>query len=375
MRIVMTVSSLDKEFGGPSVAARDLFSALRGLGHDVVLIGAGDSREPGIIGLGRRGAFHSTLVPARVRPLRTAVRGADVVHVIGYRDPVGTIAALDAKCLGVPYVMEPSGMLQPRLRSFVLKRAFGAAIGRSLIGGAGRLVVASSVEADDLARLGTPCDRIAVRPNGVDFDALLPLPPRGRLRERLGIPAEAPLVLSLARISAIKGLPGLAHALGSLEGMWWLLAGPDGRDGTLEAVRTAVAEASMEDRAVVHATGLWGEDKRAALSEADVFCLPSDYESFGTAAAEAAGAGVPVVVTSGCGFRDLLEPPSGHTAPSGDEEGLRQAVRDLLSDPTARESAITAAPAIRRRLDWIALAERQVAIYEAVHTTATGRHR
>ena len=184
----MTVPSLGREFGGPVGKARDLSSALRRLGHDVVLVGAGESDEPRSMGLGRRGAFHSTPVPARIRPLRAAVRGADVVHVIGYRDPVGTVAALEARRRGVPYVLEPAGMLQPRLRSFLLKHGFGAAIGRSLISGSGRLIVASSVEADDVARAGVSADRITVRPNGVDFDALLPLPPRGPLRARLGIP-------------------------------------------------------------------------------------------------------------------------------------------------------------------------------------------
>ena len=369
----MTVPSLGREFGGPVGKANDLSRALRRLGHDVVLVGAGDSPERGIIGLGTRGAFHATPVPARMRPLRLAVRGADVVHVIGYRDPVGTVAALEAKRRGVPYVLEPAGMLQPRIRSFTLKRLFGTTIGGPLIAGAHRLIVASTVEADDLGRQGVPADQITVRPNGVDFDALLPLPRRGPLREHLGIPPQVPLVVSLARISAIKGLPRLARAVGSLEGVWWLHAGPDAHDGTLQTVQAALTQAALRERAVVYAKGLWGEDKRAALSEADVFCLPSDYESFGTAAAEAAGAGVPVVVTRGCGVRDLLGPPSGRLPVPGDVNGLRRAVDDVLSDPTARERALAGAPAIRTHLDWTALAARQVGIYETVHAIGAGR--
>jgi glycosyltransferase involved in cell wall biosynthesis len=365
VRIVMTVPSLGKEFGGPVGKARDLASALRGLGHDVILIGAGSSDGSRTIGLGRRASFHSTPVPARVRPLRVAVRGADLVHVIGYRDPVGTIAALEASRRGLPYVLEPVGMFRPRLRSFLLKRGFGAAVGRSLIARADRLIVASSVEADDLLRAGTPLDRVTIRPNGVDFQALLPLPARGPLRERLGIPADVPLIVTLARIGAIKGLPTVARSLGSLKGVWWLLAGPDEHDGTLEDVRAVLADVGAADRAVLHAAGLWGEDKGAALAEADVFCLPSDYESFGTAAAEAGGVGVPVVVTSGCGVRDALRLPSVRAPSPGDAEGLRRALHDALTDPTEPGRSAAAAPAIRTSLDWPTLAAHQITVYES----------
>jgi glycosyltransferase involved in cell wall biosynthesis len=123
----------------------------------------------------------------------------------------------------------------------------------------------------------------------------------------------------------------------------------------------------------VQASGLWGEDKRAALAEADVFCLPSDYESFGTAAAEAAGAGVPVVVTSGCGVRDLLQRSSVRTPPPGDIDGIRRAIDEVLSDWATREDSTANALAIRTSLDWRALAVRQVAIYESAIGTASGR--
>jgi hypothetical protein len=92
----MTVPSLDREFGGPVGKARSLAGALRARGYDVVLVGAGDPDGDRTVGLGRRGSFHATPIPRRLHPLRRLTSGADVVHVIGFRDPVGTVAANEA---------------------------------------------------------------------------------------------------------------------------------------------------------------------------------------------------------------------------------------------------------------------------------------
>ena len=55
---------------------------------------------------------------ARTRP--------DVVHVSGYRDQVSTVVAGWCRRKAIPYVFEPLGMLEPRLRKVRFKRAFDA---------------------------------------------------------------------------------------------------------------------------------------------------------------------------------------------------------------------------------------------------------
>ena len=89
VRILITVPSLAREFGGPTTKAIGLAAALRSLGHDVRIAGAGDQAGEGTIGLGRLGSFHGTPIPRTIAPLRRAIGGAEIVHVLGYRDPVG----------------------------------------------------------------------------------------------------------------------------------------------------------------------------------------------------------------------------------------------------------------------------------------------
>jgi glycosyltransferase involved in cell wall biosynthesis len=230
--------------------------------------------------------------------------------------------------------------------------------------GASGLIVASSVEADDAIEAGVSEFMVRTRPNGVAFEDLLPLPRRGDAREAFGIPPDAPLVLTLARIGAIKGLPTFARSLEELKDVWWLLAGPDERDGTLASVRAAVDQSGVSDRVVIEPHGLWGEAKRQALADADVFCLPSDYESFGTAALEAAGVGLPVVMTERCGARDVLVGPSYPRARVGDPSSLARAVSEQLKKQP-RMSRAEDASSLRERLNWVAVAALQLDIYSS----------
>jgi glycosyltransferase involved in cell wall biosynthesis len=372
MKVVLTVPSLGREFGGPAGKARDLAAALREHGLEVTLFAAGDDGEEGSA-LGRIAHYHATPVPRRWRPLIWAVRGADIVHVLGFRDPVGTAAAIEARRARVPYVVEPVGMLERRLRSIVLKRVFDATFGRAIIGRAAVLVAASSVEAQDIARSGVPADRIRVRPNGVRFDSLVPRPERGRLRDVLGIPAKVPLVVTLARFSASKGLPILVEAVAAVPGLHALLAGPDEHDGTLEIVRT-MSERIAGGRVHLVVGGLWGEDRAEAVAEANVFCLPSAFESFGTAAAEAAGVGIPVVCTDRCGVKDVLLDDSSRIVPADDPAALAAALAEVTADGRIAAAARASAPTVRSHLDWSGLVRSQVAIYEEV-LAGLGRRR
>ena len=51
------------------------------------------------------------------------LRRPDVVHVFGFRDPITTGTAAWCRIRRVPYVFEPLGMFEPRLRKVLLKRA------------------------------------------------------------------------------------------------------------------------------------------------------------------------------------------------------------------------------------------------------------
>ena len=363
MRVCLTVPSLDRAFGGPTLLAEQLGRALADQGARVRIVGCGPGTGPDVVGLPRLAAFHATPVPAVLGPLIRLVRAADVVHIIGYRDPVGTAAAAIARASHVPYVVEPAGMLRPRIRSLRLKGAFDRSVGRSLVNRAARVVATSRAEAAEMRAWGVPEHLVCVRPIGirspeVDGDET-------DMRARLGLPSVAPLVVSIGRITMKKRLTDLARALARAPGLWALVAGPPDDDGALAELLAVRDALGLEARLVVHPQGLWGREKRAMLSQADCFCLPSASENFAIAPVEAAAAGLPVVTTSACAAIEYLPSASTRVVQVGDVDALAEALIEM-SSKAARHTAVAEVPGLLARLDWGAIAQSQMDQYETM---------
>jgi glycosyltransferase involved in cell wall biosynthesis len=368
MRVILTVASLDPAFGGPVVNARALAGTLAGEGAEVLVAGGvpADGRgDSGAVGLTAPFRFHGTPLPVHLGPLRNALDQADIVHILGYRDPVGTAAALRARRRSIPYVLEPSGMLRRRLRSLSLKAIFDAGPGRAVIGGAARIVATSGLEARELTEDGIPPARVVVRPNGVDVEALLPGSARGRLRKILGIPTGAPVVLHLGRIAAKKGLLDLVRAIATVPAVHGIVAGPDDGDGTLGQLFQLRSVPGLRARMHILPRGYWGDEKAELLADADCFALPSATENFGNAAAEAAVCGLPVIVSNRCGVAEFLAPEASRIVQYRDIDGLSGAINWALSRD-AGTAARAAAARVRERLDWKVLARDQLGVYRQV---------
>ena len=114
--------------------------------------------------------------------------------------------------------------------------------------------------------------------------------PALRGRRRLGL-------LSVANWLPNKGIVELLDAVAGLpsEDVTLHLAGrSDVASDYTERVRSRIERADLVDRVVVHG-GLDSPAVAALLAGADAFAFPSRLETYGTAAAEALAAGVPIV--------------------------------------------------------------------------------
>lgn len=107
------------------------------------------------------------------------------------------------------------------------------------------------------------------------------------------------------------------------------------------------------------------------LAAADLFLLPSQYESFGLAALEAMNCGVPVIGTAAGGLPEVVEEGvSGHLLPVGDVDGMAARALALISDPARLEAfRARAREAVARRYD----RDRAVSRYEALYLELLGR--
>jgi glycosyltransferase involved in cell wall biosynthesis len=124
-------------------------------------------------------------------------------------------------------------------------------------------------------------------------------------------------------------------------------------------VRAAVGAPATAGR--VHALGAV-EDTLPLYADADVFVLPSEGESFGLVAAEAAAAGTPVVVTDRCGVAEFLGEGGALVVPY-ERSALASAIRRALDDDDLRARLRTGGRAAAARWSTEAVVARQEEIY------------
>lgn len=368
LQILVTVPSISQDFGGPSAKAFHLASAMNALGQRASVIGGGHLTtrcDVETIPLGQIGRFRATPVPRRVAALARFVKNSDVVHVLGYRDPVSTIALATARAGSQVAIFEPVGMMKPGVRTKLIKRVFDGIAKTTILARPDLVIATSRREAEEIRRAMRPIrPHIALRPNGIPELNAPQGSARQSIRSRFEIPFEAPLVLSFARFNHFKGLEYLAQAILRLPDFYCLLAGPDEGDGTLARIQTTARRA--DGRIKLAVGGLWEEDKAAALAEADLFCMPSRSESFGTAAAEAAAAGLPVVLTRTCGVRDWLHEDAIAVTDYGDVDNLCRTLRRASGDPNIRSSAQKSSTLVKSKLNWAQVAHQQLKIYRTL---------
>jgi glycosyltransferase involved in cell wall biosynthesis len=286
------------------------------------------------------------------------IRRPDVVHVFGFRDPITTVTAAWCRARRIPYVFEPLGMFQPRLRKVALKHALDATLYRGVARSAATVVVASQRERDDVVACGVPAEKVHVRGNGFPDPERLGSEPGGvrpqqfDLRTELGVPPDAPLILYVGRIAAGKGIDHLLAAIAELPDAHLVVAGPDDRHG----ISTA------GDR--VHTLPMTEEPPHRLYPQADVFVLASEGESFGMVAAEAAAAGTPVIVSDRCGIASFFEDGEAVVVPY-ERDAVVAAIRRVLSDPELRDQLARGGPVAARRTSWDHVTGVQESIYRA----------
>jgi UDP-glucose:(heptosyl)LPS alpha-1,3-glucosyltransferase len=210
-----------------------------------------------------------------------------------------------------------------------------------------------------------PSDKITVIPNGVDSDQFHGAPDevaatRAAVRRRLGLKSDDLVLLFVGKEFRRKGLAFLIDSLPLLPEHVKLLVvgGDDPKPFQHQAVQAGVA-----DR--VHFVG-HSNEVQEYFQAADVFALPTLYEAFGLVVAEAASAGLPLVVTSVVGAADLLDGERAGMFIERDGSSVANAIATLDADPDLRARMGEHARRQAGRYSWDAIARQTLAVYQRV---------
>jgi glycosyltransferase involved in cell wall biosynthesis len=238
---------------------------------------------------------------------------------------------------------------------------------RSLIRRARRVVaVAEAVRQEMVEVFRVPARRVVTIPNAVDHRRMLPVRGREAVRRELGIPPEAPVILTVAALTAEKDpvshLQAVGHVLRAVPGSRYLVAG----HGPLRtAVEATVGRLGLDGRVLLLGRR---DDVPDLMSASDVLLLASRTEGMPAILIEAGMAGVPSVAYAVSGVPEVVEDGvTGLLAPPGDCTALAERARLLLEDGEARRALGRAArERCRERFDIGAVAPAYVQLYDQV---------
>jgi glycosyltransferase involved in cell wall biosynthesis len=172
--------------------------------------------------------------------------------------------------------------------------------------------------------------------HGLDWAALDTPPPPDGVREELGIPPRAPVVVTVANFRQEKGHEYLLRAAElvrrSVPEVRFVLVG----QGPLESqIRREAERLQLADTVIF--TG-YREDVLRLTAAVDVFALSSLHEGLSIALIEAMALGKPPVVTRVGGLHELIEDHRhGLLVPPADPPALAAGILSVLHDPALRE--------------------------------------
>ncbi len=210
-------------------------------------------------------------------------------------------------------------------------------------------------------------NKVRLIPRGVDVERFHPsVPPRLRLREKLGIPSQVPVIATVAHLVPVKGHPTLIEAMVQVPMAHLWIAGKPLDKQYATSLKQMACDLGISER--VHFLG-GVDDIPALLSEVDIFVLPTwakwRMEGCPVALLEAMACGKACIATDVPGSRDLIE--NGHSGvlvPPEDSKAMAEAIQYLISSKDLR---IQMGQAARKRVEEHFSIEKEVAAHEALY--------
>lgn len=155
-------------------------------------------------------------------------------------------------------------------------------------------------------------------------------------------PRRVESVIALLSVGAVvprKGYDVLVAALARLKHLPWrlVIAGDCGRSvDTFRRLVADVAALGLSDRVRLAGT-VTAEELASLYASADLFVLPSRFEGYGMAYAEAIAHGVPVIGTNAGAIPETVPADAGVLVPPDDVDILAATLQRLMDNPAERE--------------------------------------
>jgi glycosyltransferase involved in cell wall biosynthesis len=205
---------------------------------------------------------------------------------------------------------------------------------KRLLGKADLIQINNTDEEQDVIRyLGYRPKNMVIVPNGMKVAEYANLPAKGIFRSKHNLSPTQKVVLFMGRLNIKKGLdlllPAFLKVHETIPEAILILAGPD--DGYQKETEDFIRTHNLSGK--IKLVGMLTDtDKKEALSDADLFVLPSYSEGFSIAVLEAMTSKVPALVSDRVGFGDYIKKYDGAYLTPLNSDGVAKGLLKILQD-------------------------------------------
>ena len=383
MKILQIVPSISLVYGGPSQMVLGLSAALAQLGQEVTIITTDSNGDTGQapldvplgVPVSQNGyqIYYFPCSPFRRYKfsldlftwLANRAKDYDIAHIHALFSPVSSISASIARYHQLPYILRPLGTLDPAdlQKKRQLKQIYANFLEKPNLAAAAAVHFTSQQECQTAERFNIKTKDIII-PLGVDFFNPQALPVTG-----FDLPENKPIILYMSRLDPKKGLdlllPSLERLLEKGLDFHFVLAGGNPQDRDYENRIKNQIERSILGKNTTITGFVTGEVKNSLLARADLFVLPSYYENFGIAVAEAMAAGIPVVISDRVDIYPAVAAAAAGWVTACQLEDLTNTLATAITNPEIRQQrGKNARDLVLNQYSWSAIAEQLLTVYQ-----------
>lgn len=230
------------------------------------------------------------------------------------------------------------------------------------------LAVSPQVREFCIQQDGLDPQRVQTLFNGVDTDSIQKAVPRSVMRQRMNVPENVPVVVTVGNIRRVKGIDVLIEAAAlvarRMPETLFLVAGRKSEEEHCRELETRIAALGLGNNFKLLGS-CRSDEIFSILRMSDVFCLPSRSEGFSNALIEAMACGLPCVATDVGGNREVLSHEAGFLVPNENAAKLAEALLRVLSDAKlSREMGDCGAKIVEERFTTQAMMRDLVSLYQ-----------
>lgn len=214
---------------------------------------------------------------------------------------------------------------------FPFRDDFRYAVAKYTLSRVDRIIAVCRSDAEKLLSLGLPSSKLSIIPNGFDDNLFQPIPQQSA-REKLGLPLNKKILLSVGTLHKVKGYDYLIDAIHMISKVRNDIITVILGSGPLEMkLREKIEKLDLKQRVLLVG---WEPHNNIPLwmNASDIFVLPSLNEGFPTVIPEAMACGKPVIGTKVGGIPDAISDDSvGILVNPRDRETLAQGILEALN--------------------------------------------